>query len=83
MGTVLAMPLCAFLINSGFMGGWPSVFYVMGAGGIVWFVFWTIFVFNSPAVHPRIEARELSYIQHSIGFQTSKVLFDLPPSRQE
>jgi len=72
MGTVIAMPLCGFLISSGFMEGWPSVFYVMGIGGIFWFVLWTIFVFNSPAVHPRIEARELSYIQHSIGAQTSK-----------
>jgi MFS family permease len=67
------MPLCGFLISSGFMGGWPSVFYIMGISGIVWFVFWTIFVFDTPAVHPRIEAKELSYIQHSIGSQGSKV----------
>lgn len=53
--------------------GWPSVFYVFGISGIVWFFFWCIFVFDSPNRHPRIEPKELSYIQHSIGSQSTRV----------
>jgi ACS family sodium-dependent inorganic phosphate cotransporter-like MFS transporter 5 len=73
IGTVLAMPLSGYLISTDILGGWPSVFYVFGVMGIVWFVFWSIYVFDSPANHPRIEPRELSYIQHSIGSQGNKV----------
>lgn len=74
IGTVIAMPLSGYLISSNILGGWDSVFYVFGIAGIVWFVFWCIFVFDSPATHPRIEAKELSYIQHSIGPQATRVL---------
>ena len=69
------MPLCGVLISSGIMGGWPSVFYIMGISGIVWFGIWTLFVFDTPALHPRIEAKELAYIQNSIGLQKSEASY--------
>jgi len=72
-GTVITLPLCGYLISSNFMGGWPSVFYVMGIAGILWFLAWSFLVYDSPKDHPRIEPKELSYIQHSIGLQVSKV----------
>jgi len=30
MGNVLALPLCGFLCEYGFDGGWGSIFYVIG-----------------------------------------------------
>ncbi|XP_013788638.2 putative inorganic phosphate cotransporter [Limulus polyphemus] len=63
IGTVISMPISALLCDSEFLGGWPSVFYVFGISGCVWFVLWTVFVYNTPRDHPRISEEELSYIQ--------------------
>ena len=30
LGTVFAMPISGLLCDSGFLGGWPSVFYIFG-----------------------------------------------------
>jgi ACS family sodium-dependent inorganic phosphate cotransporter len=38
--------------------GWPSVFYVFGAVGIVWFVFWYLLVTDTPAVDNRMGEAE-------------------------
>ena len=35
--------------------------------GIIWFLFWSFLVFDSPAVHPRISESEKRYIEGSIG----------------
>ena len=43
--------------------GWESVFYVFGAIGIVWFIFWCFLVFDGPDVHPRISEEEKAFIQ--------------------
>ncbi|KAL8609427.1 hypothetical protein ACOMHN_006614 [Nucella lapillus] len=67
LGTVFAMPLSGLLCQHGFAGGWPSVFYLFGALGCVWFVFWMLLVHDSPAKHPRISMRERLYIENSIG----------------
>ena len=48
MGTVVSNPvsgyLCSIKSSQGWMGigGWPSVFYVCGGAGCLWFVFWYI-----------------------------------------
>ncbi len=31
--------------------GWPAVFYVFGALGVIWAVFWFAFAYSSPAVY--------------------------------
>ncbi|XP_076437789.1 sialin-like [Babylonia areolata] len=67
LGTVFAMPISGILCEHGFAGGWPSVFYVFGALGCVWFVFWMALVHDSPAQHPRISDAEKHYIESSIG----------------
>ena len=40
VGTIIALPASAALAGSTFLGGWPSVFYVFGGLGVIWFVFW-------------------------------------------
>lgn len=67
IGTVLSFPLSALLIQYGFDGGWPSVFYVFGIVGILWFFLWVLVGFSDPASHPRISAQERNYIETSIG----------------
>ncbi|XP_035211568.1 putative inorganic phosphate cotransporter isoform X1 [Stegodyphus dumicola] len=62
LGTVVALSVSGILSASDFLGGWPSVFYVFGLVGIVWFFFWITLVFESPDEHPRISKEELNYI---------------------
>jgi len=61
-GTVVSQPLSAFLCESDFMGGWPSVFYVCGITGCVWYVFWILLFRSSPEFDPFITKEELAYI---------------------
>lgn len=58
--------------------GWPAVYYLFGAIGIVWFPFWVLFTYNSPADHPFISKEELEYLQpKSNGSEYQK---KLPPA---
>ena len=56
--TVLFAPLMGWLVHS---FGWESVFYVMGALGIVMSLVWRKTVYG-PKDHPAINAAELDYI---------------------
>ncbi|KFM77915.1 Sialin, partial [Stegodyphus mimosarum] len=62
VGTVLSMPLAGYLCENGFAGGWPSVFYVLGILGCIWFIFWCCLAYSKPADHPRISKGEIDYI---------------------
>ncbi|GIX95909.1 hypothetical protein CDAR_231441 [Caerostris darwini] len=70
VGTIITMPTSGFLIQYDVGGGWPSVFYLFGMIGCLWFVFWVCLVYNTPAEHPRISKAELIYIQQHLP-QTS------------
>lgn len=37
-----------------------------GSFGIIWFIFWLVLGFGSPATHPRISAAERRYIETSL-----------------
>ncbi|KAH9529084.1 hypothetical protein DERF_002994 [Dermatophagoides farinae] len=63
IGAVITMPVCAFLSEYSFFGGWPSVFYVSGAVGMLSLLPWLFFVFDSPDAHPRITENEFIYIK--------------------
>ncbi|XP_067665281.1 sialin-like [Haliotis asinina] len=67
LGVVFSMPVSGLLCASSFLGGWPSVFYVFGAMGCVWFMIWMLMVHETPADHPRITKEERVYIEHSVG----------------
>lgn len=64
LGAALTLPVCGFLIST---VGWPSVFYVTGAVGLVWSIFWFFLVFDSPAQHPRISKEERAEIETKIA----------------
>ncbi|GIY75444.1 putative inorganic phosphate cotransporter [Caerostris extrusa] len=63
LGTVGTLAASGALSNSTFLGGWPSVFYICGALGCVWFVLWALLIFETPESHPRISSEELAYIR--------------------
>ena len=73
-GTVVSLPISGLLCQYGFAGGWPSVFYVFGTCGIVWFAFWMFFVHDSPAKHPRISDAERNLRERSIGLDSTQVI---------
>ncbi|EDO45514.1 predicted protein [Nematostella vectensis] len=67
LGNIIFMPLAGVLCASEIAGGWPSVFYIFGSLGILWFVVWTLMVTEKPADHPTISEAERDYIISSIG----------------
>ncbi|CAL1548159.1 unnamed protein product [Lymnaea stagnalis] len=67
LGKVITYPLTALLCQYGFDGGWPSIFYLQGLFGIVWYIAWTYAVYDSPAQHPRISGTERHYIESSLS----------------
>lgn len=66
------MPICAFLAEYGFAGGWPSIFYVFGMVGIIFLLPWYYFVYDTPAVHPRISQSERDFIQNNLSISNGK-----------
>ncbi|NXC15627.1 VGLU3 protein, partial [Corythaeola cristata] len=63
-GAVVAMPLAGVLVQ---YIGWSSVFYIYGMFGIVWYMFWLLHAYESPAAHPTITNEEKIYIETTIG----------------
>ena len=43
------------------------MFYVQGSLSIIWYVLWLVFVFDSPALHPRVSRTERQMIESSLG----------------
>uniref|UniRef100_A0A8C6L6L9 Solute carrier family 17 member 7 n=1 Tax=Nothobranchius furzeri TaxID=105023 RepID=A0A8C6L6L9_NOTFU len=76
-GAVIAMPLAGILVQ---YSGWSSVFYVYGSFGILWYCFWILVSYESPAAHPTITEEERKYIEESIGesAQHSVTKFNTP-----
>ncbi|KAL9962789.1 hypothetical protein ACROYT_G031929 [Oculina patagonica] len=72
IGTVLGMPIAGVLCASDLWGGWPSVFYIFGGVGVIWFITWMILTYDKPANHPRISMKEKEYILSSIGSSQDK-----------
>ncbi|CAG0900572.1 unnamed protein product, partial [Cyprideis torosa] len=65
VGTVISLAVSGVLASSSW--GWPSVFYVFGLLGVLWFVGWAFFVYETPADHPRISDAEKREIRLSLG----------------
>ena len=75
-GTVLSLPLSGLLCDA---FGWPSVFYVFGFLGLIWWIGWCYLVYDSPQVHPRISSSERRYILDSLASsKTSSTTLPVP-----
>lgn len=78
LGTVVTMPISGLLCDVDLLNGWPLVFYVTGAVGVIWYIPWLLCVFDSPAQHPRITSEERRYIEASLGNQPKKRKLPIP-----
>lgn len=65
-GTVISLPVSGWLCSLEFWGGWPLAFYLFGGLGIIWYAFWLIFVFDTPAQHTKIDPLERAYIEATV-----------------
>ncbi|CAL1268941.1 unnamed protein product, partial [Larinioides sclopetarius] len=65
IGNIIGSTISGFLSSTDFIGGWPSIFYLFGCFGCVWFFLWCILVFETPENHPSISKDELLYIQQN------------------
>lgn len=65
LGTIVTLPMSALLCQYGFAGGWPSVFYLTGILGCVWFLIWIFIASDKPEEHKFISQEERKYIVES------------------
>ncbi|XP_039284455.1 vesicular glutamate transporter 1-like [Nilaparvata lugens] len=70
-GVVFGMPLSGILTGS---ISWRAPFYFYGVVGILWYLSWLWLTFEKPAKHPTISARELQYIEASLGTSTQQAM---------
>lgn len=66
-GTVIMLAVSGVLAASSM--GWPSIFYISGAAGVIWSILWFIFGSNSPVEHRSISPEERNFIESSLGNQ--------------
>lgn len=63
VGVVVALLLVPWILNH---YGWQEVFWITGALGFVWLIFWLIF-YDIPEQQKRLSAAELHYIKSGQG----------------
>ena len=72
LGMILGFSISGVLANTQFWiggedwGGWPSIFYVFGILGLLWFPIWAYFGYESPELHPGITPEELLFINQGL-----------------
>ena len=81
-GTVITLPLSGILCEHGFDGGWPTVFYVFGTLGVVWFAIWMPLTADSPSRHRKISKVEKDYICSSLKDSIKRVIYPQHPFQQ-
>ncbi|KAJ4444352.1 hypothetical protein ANN_06144, partial [Periplaneta americana] len=65
VGTVVGTALSGVLLQYSPMG-WPSVFYLFGSLGVVWFIVWIFVGYNDPQSHPFISDEEKMFLEKTI-----------------
>ncbi|XP_069943690.1 uncharacterized transporter slc-17.2-like isoform X2 [Cherax quadricarinatus] len=63
LGVMVSHPLISLLCLHGPLGGWPSIFYLMGVLGCAWTVAALFLLHNSPTTHPFLSQTEKRYFQ--------------------
>lgn len=64
LGTVFALIATPYIVEA---FGWQWAFYLFGAVGVIWFVFWQLSVTATPDKHPDVTDAELSQIHEGVA----------------
>lgn len=67
-GIGITMQLYGLLI---YYFGWPTIFYVNGACGLIWTIIWFYFIYDTPEQHPRITFSEKQSIKMKMIKETN------------
>ncbi|KAJ8682771.1 hypothetical protein QAD02_018563 [Eretmocerus hayati] len=70
LGTVFSTMISGLILHYS-ESGWPTVFYVWGGIGVLWFLAWVVLCYNNPREHPFISEREAKYLHERMGAYTS------------
>ncbi|KAK7869876.1 hypothetical protein R5R35_006680 [Gryllus longicercus] len=78
VGTVIVLPLSGLLAAH---VGWPSIFYVFGAGGVLWWALWWAQTADSPERDRRVSEKERRFIEEALGVDTATAKVSFHPWR--
>ncbi|GLG93805.1 Putative inorganic phosphate cotransporter [Gryllus bimaculatus] len=79
VGTVIVLPLSGLLAAH---VGWPSIFYVFGAGGVLWWALWWAQTADSPERDRRVSDKERRFIEDALGVDTATAKVSFHPWRR-
>jgi ACS family sodium-dependent inorganic phosphate cotransporter len=68
IGTVFALLTTGVIVEA---FGWPAVFYIFGAVGLLWFSFWFRYAYDRPSSHPGVNAAERELIASESGIESA------------
>lgn len=71
-GTMITLAGSGLLASNPHLG-WPSVFYISGASGLIWSFFWAWFGSSSPSAHSNISSQEYNFITSQLPPEKSQV----------
>ncbi|XP_015781181.1 sialin-like [Tetranychus urticae] len=77
IGSAAAMPYTAWLCNQDLLGGWPLVFYSLGAINLIIPFLWLTTITETPNNHPFISKYEIDYIDKA-NSNVGKVKIPVP-----
>ena len=72
LGNVFGFPLVGYLCGLEFAGGWPLPFLGIGGITVIWFIAWSVLIYETPADHPRISLEERELLMTSVDYHTIK-----------
>ena len=64
MGVAVFYPIFGWIMRR---FSWEYIFHFCGVFGLLWFLCWNYFVYDTPAQHPRIDPTERNYIHETLG----------------
>ncbi|GIX89358.1 sialin [Caerostris extrusa] len=67
LGIVFSFAVDYFITENDYFGGWTSLFYIEAAISVVWFLFWSILIFEAPEDHKFLSETEVEKIRSAQG----------------
>ena len=74
-GSILGLALSPHMVE---VLKWPSVFYIFGSLGVVWYLVWQAKAASSPAADPAISKDERAYIETDVSHRCAFLLHRCP-----